>query len=89
MQEGGRTDRWAGWDRAPPQRKRQADGRLSMFDNIVNVNVLFWGELSGLDRSATLPFEPHLSSFSQRIQEKKISSLITKLLVDVLKQTFL
>lgn len=72
MQEGGRAERWAGWDGAPPQRKRQPDGRLSMFDNIVNVDVLFWGgELRALHRSPTLPSEPHLSSFSQRIQGKK------------------
>lgn len=32
--------------------------------------ALFWGELAGLHRSATLPSEPDVSSFRQRILEK-------------------
>lgn len=55
MQEGGRAEGWAGWDRAPPQRKRQTDGRLSMFDNIVDVNVLFWGGAEGSLRKRHTP----------------------------------
>lgn len=50
-QEAGRAERWVLRDKAPPRRKRPTDGSLPMFDNNVMLDVLFWGELGGLQRS--------------------------------------